>query len=646
MSCSSGRRVVVVVVVALGATLAASSESASQPSQEPLEAVGVAEGAPRQPTQPTGTPAGDRRWAVQASTATDISELVRLDRLVDSLAATKELTLVSQQPDRQLSGRVHEGFLQHHEGMPVYGGAVSRQLDRGVTISIFGTIHRDIDVDTVPRLSADEALVLIERRAGVGPATVDPPELVVLPHPFFDTYVLAYRATMRDLHTYLLDAHTGAVVHVESGIREQGAAVGVGLGITGDRKKVSTSQAGGGFQAYDRLRPAEIVTLDLRYNENRAERLIDPRGISWRPSDVASDPDNNWADTAVVDGHGHMGFTYDYLAARHGWDGMDGKNGRILGMVNIARDYDNAFFAHPPAGPERTGVVAFGQEDNGTPIVSADVVAHEIMHGVTYFSVKERTGEPLLDRIGWVSGPRSFRHEDGRTLRCGRSYLYFREPHRLAGRRFYYLCDRDGRYRLYMNHGGAINEAYSDIIGTAVEFSVQEPGAGPNRADYVMFEDSGPPARSLQRPRSIALAEGSPLRYPDNRQVEVRFLVAADDDDAFFARRGSVDRRTIVRTPSIFYGGEHWNSTILSHAFYLAIEGGRNETSGHFVSGVGGANRGDVERVFFRAMTELMPSSVWIRETAPVIRQSAIDLFGAGSATYRAVDQALAAVGL
>ena len=302
--------------------------------------------------------------------------------------------------------------------------------------------------------------------------------------------------------------------------------VDVGVGITGDRKKVSTSQAGGGFEAYDRLRPAEILTLDLRYNEDRAYRLLDPRGVLWQPSDVASDPDNNWADAAVVDAHVHMGFTYDYLAAHHGWNGMDGKNGRMLGMVNIGRDYHSAFFAHPPAGPEGTGVVAFGREENGTPIVSADVDAHEMMHGVTYFSVKERTGQPLLDRIGYIRGPKAFRHEDGRTLRCGRTYVWFREPHPLAGRRFYYLCDRDGRYQLFMNHGGAINEAYSDIM-----------------------------------------------------------------------------------------------------------------------SGVDGANRGDVERVFFRAMTELMPASVGLHEAAPVIRQSAIDLFGAGSATYRAVDQGLEAVG-
>ena len=93
-------------------------------------------------------------------------------------------------------------------------------------------------------------------------------------------------------------------------------------------------------------------------------------------------------------------------------------------------------------------------------------------------------------------------------------------------------------------------------------------------------------------------------------------------------------------------GGVHWNSTILSHAFYLAIEGGHNRTTGRTVQGVGGANRHDVERAFFRAMTHLMPARTTFPLTAAVIRQSAVDLFGTDSATHRAVDQALYAVGL
>ena len=64
---------------------------------------------------------------------------------------------------------------------------------------------------------------------------------------------------------------------------------------------------------------------------------------------------------------------------------------------------------------------------------------------------------------------------------------------------------------------------------------------------------------------------------------------------------------TPVFLEGIDSGAVHWNSTILGHAFYLAIEGGQNATSGRTVEGVGAANREDIERVFFRAMTDLMP---------------------------------------
>ena len=571
------------------------------------------------------------------STTTPASELRLLDAQVDALVRADALVLASRQPDVSLAGRVHETFKQYHAGVPVYGGGISRQLaNNGLTVSIFGTIYQGIDLDMTPQLAQTEALALLEQQAGAGPATDDPLTLVILPTPF-DTYVLAYRATMRDFHTYFVDAHSGAIVHVENEVDEQ-AAVGSGVGIQNDLKKVSVSPAGGGFQTYDRLRPAELVTLDLRHADARVYSLLDPRGARWVASDVAWDADNDWRDAAVVDAHAYGGFTYDYLFAQQGWGGMNGRDGRILSMVNIGRaGQNNAFFYPPPFGPEGTGVVAFGAWDDGTPLVSADIVAHEVMHGVTHFSVSRRTGDGLLNNAWGRLGPTAFTL-DGRTFRCGESLPF-------ADRRFRFAC-KDGRFWLLANHGGAVNEAFSDIIGTAVEFSVHAPGAGPLRADYVTGEDTGRPIRSLENPRSLSLRNSS-IPYPDAYSRRVRFLVGIFEDNGrfFFSNIGSVDGRTIVYLPGADGGGVHWNSTILSHAFYLAIEGGRNETTGRTVQGVGTANRHQVEQVFFRAMTVLMPSQTNFEITDAVIRQSAVDLFGVGSATQRAVYQALDAVG-
>ena len=579
---------------------------------------------------------------IAMSATTDASELRLLDAHVDALVLANALVLASQQPDGSLSGRVYETFTQYHAGVPVYGGGISRQLaNNGLTVSIFGTIHQGIDLDMTPQLAPNEALALVEQQAGAGPATDDPPTLVIVPTPF-DTYVFAYRATMRDFRTYFLDAHSGVIVHVENEVDEQGA-VGSGVGIQHDLKKVSVSPADGGFRTYDRLRPAELVTLDLRHDDARVGSLLDPMGARWVASDVAWDADNDWRDAAVVDVHAHGGFTYDYLTAQQGWRGMNGRDGRILSMVNVGRvGENNAFFYPPPFGPEGTGVVVFGALDDGTPLVSADIVAHEVMHGVTHFSVSRRTGDGLLNNALGHLGPTAFTL-DGRTFRCGESLVYRTGP--FANRRFRFACE-DGRFWLLANHGGAVNEAFSDIIGTAVEFSVRAPGAGPLRADYVTGEDTGRPRRSLENPRSLTLGDSS-IPYPDAYSRLVQFLVGVFEDNGryFFSHLGSVDGRTIIGLPSFDYSGVHWNSTILSHAFYLAIEGGRNETTGRTVQGVGAANRHQVEQVFFRAMTALMPSRTNFEITDAVIRQSAVDLFGLGSATQRAVYQALDALG-
>ena len=90
----------------------------------------------------------------------------------------------------------------------------------------------------------------------------------------------------------------------------------------------------------------------------------------------------------------------------------------------------------------------------------------------------------------------------------------------------------------------------------------------------------------------------------------------------------------------------HVNATILSHAFYLAIEGGRNATSGITVQGVGAANRAQIERAFFRAMTVMMPIAPTMQRAAQLMSQAAIDLHGANSPAAVAVRQAMQAVGL
>ena len=147
----------------------------------------------------------------------------------------------------------------------------------------------------------------------------------------------------------------------------------------------------------------------------------------------------------------------------------------------------NAFFRPPPFGPEGRGVFGYGEID-GTSFAVEDIVAHELMHGVTYFSVSDRTGVPypLMGATG-VLGPSSFRYTDGRVLTCNNFTVPYSDGASLRP-----FCS-DGRFVLWAADGGIINEAFSDIFGHAVEFFHED------RADPLLAADGQRRARAAPR---------------------------------------------------------------------------------------------------------------------------------------------------
>ena len=162
------------------------------------------------------------------------------------------------------------------------------------------------------------------------------------------------------------------------------------------------------------------------------------------------------------------------------------------------------------------------------------------------------------------------------------------------------------------SEAGALNEAFSDMFGASAAFFQLPAGSTPVTASYLLGRDlTVPPgllARSMSNPAST--------RDPD-----------------FYTQRN-------------IGGDPHFNGVIATHAFYLAIEGGTDRTSGLSVAGVGASNRDQIEKAFFRALTSLLPSSSTFALTRQATIQSARDLFGAGSAAERAITQAWDAVGV
>jgi Zn-dependent metalloprotease len=513
------------------------------------------------------SPRGARQLA-----AVGTADIRDLDAEITRQERTGSLVLRSREADSLGQGRTVARFDQFYRRVRVVGGELVRQEANGQTVSAFGALYPGIALDASPAVSADEAVATLARLTGVRLPASRTPELVVLP---LDAggFALAWRArvmTSSDLVVYFIDARTGDVILQYSNLE---TAIGSGKGVYDDVKKVSTTQRNGTYVAQDGMRPAAISTYDMKGNRTRLEQILNGQ-VQPAESDFATDSDNDWTDPATVDAHAYAGWTYDYWYARFNRQGIDNRNRAMLSFVHpVNRDdwssqpasvinlyYLNAFYAGD-------GVMVYGE--GLPPNVTAggyrwtyfsaalDVVGHELAHGITDYS----------------SG------------------------------------------LIYRNESGALNEAFSDILGAGVEFYYQPVGGGYMKADYLMGEDLMSPIGGF---RSMA----NPAAFGDPDHYSKRYTGTADN------------------------GGVHHNSGIVNQAFYLAVEGGVNRTSGLPVTGVGAANRDKMEKVVFRAFTQMLPSNATFSLARAATLQAARDLYGSGSDVERAWIEAWTAVGV
>jgi bacillolysin len=512
---------------------------------------------------------------LQRITAVTAAELRTWDSQVDRMIRSRELELRLDREDTLMTGRRHTRYRQTVDGIPIYGADVARQTDeKGVTVSIFGDVYDGVRISTTPGISSDRVREILAARTGVELGADRDPRLLVLPRESgaFTLVYTARVATPEDITLYFIDAQTGSVIEQRSDAKRQSASVGAGIGVLGERKKVSSSAQGGTYVSSDRLRPPVIETYDMKGNLNRLLGVLNGFTLPGQ-SDFASDSDNEWTDGPNVDAHVYAGYTYDYYFKRFGRRGLDNANIRIRSFTHPVNRQDartappgvlftffvNAFYFGD-------GIMVYGE---GLPTElsldgqrwnylagSLDVVAHELTHGVTDYSSE----------------------------------------------------------LIYQDESGALNEAFSDIMATSAVFFFQQAGSGAGTADYIIGNDVVTPGgiRSLQDPRAYG--------YPDNYRI--RFIGSEDN------------------------GGVHINSSIATHAFYLAIEGGTNRTSGLNVQGIGAANREQMEKVFYRAFTQLLPSNARFATARAATLQAAQDLYPGNSAIANALTQAWTAVGV
>jgi Zn-dependent metalloprotease len=172
----------------------------------------------------------------------------------------------------------------------------------------------------------------------------------------------------------------------------------------------------------------------------------------------------------------------------------------------------------------------------------------------------------------------------------------------------------------YQGESGALNESFSDIFGTCVEFF-----AKPNTANWTIGEDNsipvGIPLRSMEKPRDYY----HPSKY-----------------------KGTNWKKTNCGTPDLDndYCGVHFNSGVQNFWFYLLCKGGSDNNDGinYNVTGIGLAK---AQKIVYDVLTTQLSSefsSFYDSYIGSLIVTE--QLYGNPSPEYTAVKGAWYAVGI
>lgn len=459
--------------------------------------------------------------------------------------ARQEFGLVSAQQDDM--GLTHVRLNQFRNGLRVFGAQVVTHLKANNVTEISGHDFDTADVETSPAIGGDDALAAAKNVLKYQGKFENEPkaELVILPNSLFKSdddngVTLVYHVELKiedgteatAHHQYFINAKDGSVVWHFNSLDH-----GTGYGL----------YTGGGVFIKTRQTFSFPLFKYSMIDDDRGDATTLNNGVLFEKNliDIWGNGTNANSESAGVDAHYGMMKTWDYFKFVHGRLGIDGAGYKMVANVHYGTNYNNAFWNGTR--------VTFG-DGNGTtfsPLVSLDVVGHEITHGLTQ---------------------------------------------KTAG-------------LIYSKESGALNESFSDIFGTMVEYYA---GLNP---DFLIGEDCYTPGTSGDALRSMV----NPPLYGDPDHYSNRYTGTSDN------------------------GGVHTNSGIPNNAFYLLAQGGTNGTSHLSVAGIG---RAKAAAIFFRALTVYMTASDRFIDARRWTLQAARDLYGLGSAEYNSVAQAWRAVGV
>jgi bacillolysin len=247
-------------------------------------------------------------------------------------------------------GKRSTRFRQHHRGVPVFAGEVIVNLDAEARLlSMTGRAAPELEVDTLPALdAADASRIALEAASKwhaipVSGLVAAAPELSV-----FDPRLLDGAGAFAPLLAWQVEVASRDLEPV--------------------RELVLVD-----------ARSGTIVLHFNRIHDARSRLTYDGNGAPALPGTLACDESSvacAGAAADAVNAHTFAADTYDYYAANHGRDGIDGAGMTLVSTVrhcpvNGPCPYGNAFWN----GAQMVYGAGFANAD--------DVVAHEITHGVT-----------------------------------------------------------------------------------------------------------------------------------------------------------------------------------------------------------------------------------------------------------------------
>lgn len=352
------------------------------------------------------------------------------------------------------NGTEHVRMDRTYRGLPVFGGDVVVHSRNGALKSISKTMKSAMRPNLDARIGADAAI----EAAGMifGPGIEQIPTVRKVIYARGVTPLLAWEVRLQGTYTngsqldmtYYVNANSGNVLLAASNIMFAKPSVGGGspkpsagtsTGVVGTGRSLmngavvlDTSFGSGNFSLIDTLRGGnETYDAHNVFPGTRGDKG------SLFTSGINAWGDSTTSDNASVAADAHYGLSkaWDYFNETHGRKGVrgDGQGSRVF--VHVRDGWANASW--------QNNTIYLGDGDASMrPVVSLDLVGHELSHGVTEATAK----------------------------------------------------------LVYSGESGGLNEGTSDIFGTMVEFFANNPDDAP---DYMIGEKlmtSKPAGRYMYKP--------------------------------------------------------------------------------------------------------------------------------------------------